>query len=268
MIFYFSGTGNTKSPATKLADALQERLLFIPEELKGSCSYTLSPDERIGFCFPTHGWQPPHIVRSFIAKLHIEKAEDHYCFALTTCGDSIGQTMKILNKDLQKAGLPKAKSVFSLIMPESYVCLPFMYTDSPNREREKIATSEYQLATFIRLIEERAEGIELTNKGIAPWATSHIIGNYFNKHMVNDKKFTVDADLCIHCGQCQKVCPTDNLVFDNTLPSWQHNGSCTSCLACYHHCPCHAINFGNITRKRGQYYFGHRDSTINKGQAR
>ncbi|MCI7256823.1 MAG: ferredoxin, partial [Prevotella sp.] len=29
------------------------------------------------------------------------------------------------------------------------------------------------------------------------------------------------------------------------------------CLSCYHHCPHHAINYGNITKKRGQYFFGH-----------
>lgn len=257
MIFYFSGTGNTKWAASKLAEALDERLLSIPEELKGSCNYTLTPNERIGFCFPTHGWQPPHIVRAFIAKLQIENAEGHYCYALTTCGDSIGQTMEILNSDLQKANLPTAKSMFSLIMPESYVCLPFMYTDKPEREHEKIKISERMLSLCIRLIGERTENIELTEKGILPWMMSHVIGNYFNKHMVTDKKFKVDANACIHCGLCQKVCPTGDLVFDGNVPTWKHDGSCTCCLACYHHCPQHAINYGNITKKRGQYYFGH-----------
>lgn len=257
MIFYFSGTGNTKWAAKLLAEVLHDRLLFIPEELKGSCRYTLSPDERIGFCFPTHGWQPPHIIRTFISKLQLTNSKGHYCYALTTCGDSIGQAMEILNNDLQKANLPTAKSTFSLIMPESYVCLPFMHTDNPERENEKIETSKVQLSEYISLIEGRTEGLSLTVKGVLPWLMSYVIGNYFNKKMVTDKKFTVDNNSCIHCGLCQKVCPTRDIVFDGNNPSWKHDGSCTSCLACYHHCPQHAINFGSITKKRGQYYFGH-----------
>ena len=66
MIFYFSGTGNTRWAAETLAQATGEHLLFIPEEQQGRCEYTLTEGERIGFVFPTHGWQPPRIVRNFI----------------------------------------------------------------------------------------------------------------------------------------------------------------------------------------------------------
>ena len=47
MIFYFSGTGNTRWAAERLAAETQERLLFIPEEAKTKCEYTLADDERI-----------------------------------------------------------------------------------------------------------------------------------------------------------------------------------------------------------------------------
>ncbi len=256
MIFYYSGTGNTRWAAETIAERTQERLLFIADETKGDCHYTLKSGERVGFCFPTHGWQPPRIVRKFVSRLHIENAQGHYFFALTTCGDSIGLTMDMLNAELAAASLPQAEALFSLVMPESYVCLPFMYTDKPEREREKIETSRRQLEHYCDLITDRRKG-EYTVKGAAPWLMSHVIGAYFNRHMVTDKKFTVDADVCIHCGKCQEVCATGNLVFDGQLPRWQHDGSCTCCLACYHHCPRHAINYGRITRKRGQYYFKH-----------
>lgn len=257
MIFYFSGTGNTKWAAEKLAHKTGERLFFIPDELKSDCHYKLSDGERIGFCFPTHGWQPPHIVRSFISRLQIERAEGHYCYALTTCGDSIGKTMEILNDDLRKACLPVATAVFSLIMPESYVCLPFMYTDSPEREHEKLSLSAELLEQYATMIFDRKENVTHTVKGALPWIMSHMIGSYFNRQMVTDKKFTIDTDLCIHCRKCESVCPTGDLQFDGEYPTWLHNHSCTCCLACYHHCPQHAINYGSITRKRGQYFFGH-----------
>ncbi len=276
MLFYFSGTGNTRWAAETLARATGEQLLFIPEEQQGRCEYALAEGERIGFVFPTHGWQPPRIVRNFIKKMHIDHAEGHYCYALTTCGDSIGVTMDILNGDLRKAGLPEASSLFSLVMPESYVCLPFMYTDTPEKEQRKLAVAAEQLKAYAELIVNKKEGEVHIRKGPLPWVMSHIVGSYFNGKMVTDKKFTVDSEACIHCGRCVSACPTGAVTFfeeqtsedlhNNAfthshnfdgLPVWHHDGSCTCCLACYHHCPKHAINYGKITRRRGQYYFGH-----------
>jgi ferredoxin len=268
MIFYFSGTGNTRWAAQKVAEATGDRLLFIPDELKGDCSYSLVPHEPVGFCFPVHGWQPPHIVREFIRRLKLTSSfplKVHFCYALVTCGDSIGRTMNILSKELATIGLG-LNSCFSLIMPESYVCLPFMYTDTPAREREKIEKATADLEQYSELIVKHTRNERHIRRGLTPWTFSHVFGAYFNAKMISDRKFTVDADSCIHCGRCQKSCPVGDVTLVDGLPQWHHDGSCTNCLACYHYCPQHAINYGNITRKRGQYYFGHdeqlKDSNI------
>ena len=253
MIFYFSGTGNTRWAAERLAAETQERLLFIPEEAKTKCEYTLADDERIGFCFPVHGWQPPHVVRQFVDRLTITNAAGHYAYALCTCGDSTGLAMKMFGKELAEKGI-ELQSCQSLIMPESYVCLPFMYTDTPEREREKKEQAKQDLHLFINIGKERQSGYSRLTKGLTPWTFSHVIGAYFNRFMITDSKFTVDADVCLHCGLCAKTCPTDNIEF-NEVPQWKNDSSCTCCLSCYHHCPVHAINYGKITRRRGQYYY-------------
>lgn len=258
MILYFSGTGNTRWIATKISEAIGEKLCYIPDLIReGKYDITLNKDERLGFCFPTHGWQPPRIVREFIKRMNIDEGEKpHFCWALTTCGDSMGETMTILNKDLSAKHL-KVETCFSVIMPESYVCLPFMYTDSKEKEQQKILRAQAQLKHIIDIITSKQTGVEELDKGATPRLYSYVIGAYFNKKMVTDKKFTVDTDVCIKCGKCVKVCPVENIK--GTPPVWNHNGKCTSCLACYHYCPVHAVNFGNITRKRGQYYFNKRE---------
>ena len=279
MIFYFSGTGNTKWVAKQIADAIGEELLYIPDLIrKGQYEYEWHEGERIGFCFPTHGWQPPGIVREFIRKLRMRgfgnpqlKASEFgnseelpYCWALTTCGDNMGEAMTIFNKDLAKntklnvadSQPLQAETLFSVIMPESYVCLPFMKTDTEEKEAMKIELAKLQLPHIIQMIEERRRGIEELEKGATPRLYSYVIGGYFNKRMITDTKFTIDEDVCIKCGKCAKVCPVDNIK--GTPPAWIHNGRCTCCLACYHHCPVHAINYGSITRRREQYYFGRR----------
>lgn len=253
MIFYFSGTGNTRWAAQELAEATGERLLFIPEELKTTCEYTLADDERIGFCFPVHGWQPPHIVRDFVSRLTIGNAGSHYAYILCTCGDSTGLAVKMLTGQLAGKGITVG-SCQSLTMPESYVCLPFMYTDSPEREHAKKEQARKDLDIYIKVVKERQTGYSRLTLGLTPWTFSHVIGAYFNRYMITDKKFTVDADVCLHCGLCAEVCPVGDIVFNNT-PAWKNDSSCTCCLSCYHHCPVHAINYGNITRRRGQYYY-------------
>ena len=260
MIFYFSGTGNTRWAAEQLAAATQERLFFIPEELKTACEYTLENDERIGFCFPVHGWQPPRIVREFVRRLSLRPlpsstspSHSHYAYALCTCGDSTGLAMTMLAKELAAKGITLQSSQ-SLIMPESYVCLPFMYTDTPEREREKKEQARLELDRYIAVVQQRQCGYSQLTLGLTPWTFSHVIGAYFNRFMITDKKFTVDADVCTHCGQCARVCPVGDIEFTN-VPTWKNDSSCTCCLSCYHHCPVHAINYGNITRKRGQYYY-------------
>lgn len=255
MVFYFSGTGNTRWVAEQIAKGIGERLLYIPDCIRwGEYKFLLEEGETIGFCFPTHGWQPPRLVREFIKKLQLGH-ERHFCWALTTCGDNMGEAMTILNKDLKKIGL-KATTQFAVIMPESYVCLPFMKTDPVEKEQRKIAAARQQLPHIISTIREQETCVTELVKGATPRLYSYVIGNYFNAKMVNDKKFTVDPDVCIKCGKCEKVCPVDNI--QGTPPEWLHNGRCTSCLACYHYCPVHAINCGKRTRKRDQYFFNRR----------
>ena len=256
MIFYFSGTGNTRWVAEQIAEALNEELLYIPDLIRMErFEFQLKENENIGFCFPTHGWQPPRIMRSFIQQLSLKNRTSNYCWALTTCGDNMGEAMTILNKELRSKGL-EAETQFSVIMPESYVCLPFMKTDPEDKEHWKIENARHQLHHIISILKDRKRGIVELEKGATPRLYSYIIGGYFNKKMITDKKFTVDDDVCIRCGKCKKLCPVDNIA--GTPPVWLHNGKCTCCLACYHYCPVHAINYGKITRKREQYYFNRR----------
>ena len=186
--------------------------------------------------------------------MSVSNAAGHYCFALCTCGDTVGDTMTILNRELGRRGM-KATGLFSIVMPESYVCLPFMYTDTEEREKEKIAAAERIIEKIAKDVEGHRNVADTLVKGATPRLYSYVIGQYFNRRMITDKPFRVD-DACIECGICAEVCPTGDIVGGKgKKPEWQHDESCTCCLACYHHCPVHAINYGKRTEKRGQYYF-------------
>lgn len=259
MIFYFTGTGNTKWVAQQLADATGDALRFIPDELRqATLRYELDAEERLGFCFPTHGWQPPRIVREFIRRATFHwpssSGKKPFTYAVTTCGDNMGHAMRILQKELKAKGL-HADATYAVVMPESNVCFSFLHLDTPEREQQKIADAARRMTGICQQVLERHRGVEQLVRGAIPYTYTYVIGGYYNKHLITDRKFWVDADSCIQCGLCAKLCPVGDIT--GKPPAWKHDGSCTNCLACYHHCPRHAIHWGSM--KRGQYLFNRRE---------
>ena len=106
-------------------------------------------------------------------------------------------------------------------------------------------------ASLCEVVVHRKRNVEELVKGAIPYTYTYVIGGYYNKHLITDRHFWVDEEACIQCGLCAKLCPVDDI--EGIPPHWKHDGSCTNCLACYHHCPRHAIHWGNM--KRGQYTF-------------
>ena len=272
MIFYFSGTGNSKWAAKTLALETGDTLVSIPEVINSNCSFTLEKDEHVGFIFPIHGWRVPNIVKEFLTKLTIKTlGEDtshvkHYCFCLVTAGDSIGKAMERFQQQLKSVTVNDAlslKAVCSLIMPESYVGLPGMDVDTKEKELEKKELASKQLKEFSNILEQRPHkdsnqiwGWNQLIRGPIPSFFSGPVGGFFERFLITDKPFHVDSRRCVKCGICTNVCPVSDikggLGFE---PEWLHNGKCLTCFSCYHHCPHHAIEFGKRTQKKGQYFY-------------
>ena len=272
MIFYFSGTGNSKWAAKTLALETGDTLVSIPEVINSNCSFTLEKDEHVGFIFPIHGWRVPSIVKEFITKLTIKTlGEDtshvkHYCFCLVTAGDSIGKAMERFQQQLKNVIVNDAlslKAVCSLIMPESYVGLPSMDVDTKEKELEKKELASKQLKEFSNILKQRPHkdsnqiwGWNQLIRGPIPSFFSGPVGGFFERFLITDKPFHVDSRRCVKCGICANVCPVSDikggLGFE---PEWLHNGKCLTCFSCYHHCPHHAIEFGKRTQKKGQYFY-------------
>ena len=305
MIFYFSGTGNTKWAASKLASATHEDLISIAPYMRADDSshtlaepFILKENERLGFVFPVHGWRVPKLVREFIGKMKVQRAESDaernsasaeskassdaerdsasaeskassasarnqpFAYCVCTAGDSIGLTIENLNEvisqnpSLQALGITEVKSSYSLIMPESYVGLPFMDVDPKEKEIWKKSKSAQKLAVICEEIFDRKEGVSRLVKGPIPWFFTKVVGGFFENVLITDKRFHVEKDKCVKCGICANVCPVGDIKGGHgEYPEWLHHKDCLTCFTCYHHCPHHAIEFGKQTQKKGQYYF-------------
>ena len=275
MIFYFSGTGNTKWAASKLASVTHEDLISIAPYMRADDSshtlaepFILKKNERLGFVFPVHGWRVPKLVREFIGKMKVQRAEPDaagslpFTYCVCTAGDSIGLTIENLNQtisqnpSLQALGITEVSSSYSLIMPESYVGLPFMDVDPKEKEIWKKSKSAQKLAVICEEIFDRKEGVSRLVKGPIPWFFTKVVGGFFENVLITDKRFHVEKDKCVKCGICANVCPVGDIKGGHgEYPEWLHHKDCLTCFTCYHHCPHHAIEFGKQTQKKGQYFF-------------
>lgn len=258
MILYLSGTGNTRHVAETLAAALGDRTVDVATIPDGSFTLQLDKGEKLGFCFPVHGWRPPQQMRRFIHRLTVKTAsplENVYSYAVCTAGDTVGEAMDIFIADAAKSGI-KINGAFDVKMPNTYVGLPFMDVDGKEVENEKLSTAAERLAAVSTAIEKREEGQCLNYIGRWPRINSRFLGTLFVRRLVTDRYFKVDESLCVKCGKCAAVCPVGDIECGKgKYPQWKGNKKCMTCFACYHSCPKHAIQFGWMTRGKGQYLY-------------
>jgi NAD-dependent dihydropyrimidine dehydrogenase PreA subunit len=256
VIYYFSATGNTQWVAEQLAQATGERMVNIMELPQGEIKPALEDGERLGICFPVHGWRPPVVVRNFIGRLSLE-AQGHYVYAACTAGDTLGETMDLLRQDLARRSIV-LDACFSVKMPNTYVGLPFMDVDSEKLEREKLLAANDKLKDICQKVSRRFVGEAKLDIGRWPKINSRVLGKLFVDRLITDGPFRVDSARCVKCGICAEVCPAHDITGGlGQEPTWHHDGSCLTCFACYHHCPHHAIEYGNRTQKKGQYFLKH-----------
>lgn len=247
MIFYFSGTGNSQTIAQRISQAIGEETFRITSETP-----PLLPihETVLGFIFPVYGWDVPPIVKKFIRNLRIDENSPKYIFMVCTCGDDIGHTDKRFFRLLKEKGW-ECHAAWSVLMPDTYIGLPGFEIDSEEEINQKLSAACQQTQQIAQSIIKREKNIRNLKNGKFAWTKTHILGWAFYHWLTGDHKFHTKSN-CTHCGKCAKVCPLNNITYTTEgFPKW--NGHCSDCLACYHHCPQRAIEYGRFSKGKGQY---------------
>ena len=239
MILYFSGTGNSKYVAEKLAELLNEELFNIESSHRLPM---MVDNESLGIIFPVYAWGLPKIVADYLSNKNIT---NKFVWTVMTCGDDMGYADVILEKTIKRT----VNAAYSLQMPNTYVSLPGFDVDSQELACKKIKETEAQLPRIAESIRNKENCSELT-RGDMAWMKTYVLRPLFNKFLVTDKFFRKTQD-CSSCGLCAKQCPTKDIAMIAGKPVWQ-NKNCTGCLRCYHNCPKLAIEWGKFTKNKGQ----------------
>ena len=236
---------------------LTDGMVFIPDaEREDRYDFSLAEGERVGFVFPIYSWAPPKLVLDFIQKMRFS-APPAYLYFVCTCGDNCGQTEKIVRRAVRAKGW-ELSACCSVQMPETYIGMPGFKLDTDANALRKTTDAEVKIAHVANRLLNEERFSDMTVGGFA-WLKSRVINPGFNRFATDDSKYRY-TDQCIHCGKCVDICPLKNISLDEGHPKW--HGHCTMCMACYHHCPVNAIQYGKATVGKGQYYYGYKANDI------
>lgn len=242
MIYYFSGTGNSKWVAEELARRTGDEAQNIAPLLKnGPTAIIAESGTRIGLVFPIYAWGAPLIVERFCKGISL--ASGAYAYAVCTCGDEAGRAMRRLKK------LFAYQSAFSIAMPNNYVV--GFDVDSPELEQKKIAAAREKIDLIAQSVLSHTS-VYAVHEGTGAGLKTTLVRPMFNSFARATKGFTVD-ETCNACGLCARICPIGAIEMKDSRPVWVKK-HCTQCLGCINRCPKRAIQYGSGSSKRGRYY--------------
>lgn len=249
MIFYFSGTGNTRYVVERVTEEIREEAVDIRQWLPGFTALPTTLPQRWGIAFPVYGWGVPPVVEDFIHHLPPAEHQDHYVFAILTCGDEVGKTHEQLRDLLSQKGYILSL-VWSVQMPNTYVSFPFFDVDNEPLEKLKIAIADQQAQRIARAILYREERVEVV-QGSVPALRSGWLRRAFYRWFVSPRLFRTENH-CTGCNRCVKVCPMNNVLVTSAEEGPQWGNQCAFCMACYHVCPVRNIYVLPSGKKKGQ----------------
>lgn len=230
-IHCFSGTGNSAWVAERLT-----RLLGLE-----------STPHSLVWVMPVYSWGLPPYVAS---RIEGDNLDGVTCHLVCTCGDDTGHIDRQWRQLIESRG-GTVGGIYSVQMPNTYVCLPGFDVDSPKVEAEKLSRAEgrvEQIAGWIRSGNDHTDIM----RGALPGLKSGPVRRWFFSRLMKADKFWVDAERCVSCGSCWSLCPAGNITADaDGHPVWADH--CAFCLRCYHVCPKHAVGYSRYTRSKKQY---------------
>ncbi len=248
VIYWFSATGNSRTVATDLGDALGGTALVRLTASDGSES---ARAEQVGIVFPVHFFGLPTVVARFLERVTIPPG----CYVYTVAtvapefgGQGAGSPHGQARRLLAERGVDLAGG-WSVLMPNNYT--PFRGAPPQKMQDRLLSAAEKRTAEIAGRIAARSRGgyedsllpIRVLLAPLCRYGRARAPGK--------DRDFRV-LEQCSMCGACVRVCPVANIELTEEGPRWQHR--CEQCLACLHWCPVEAIQLGSQTLNRRRYH--------------
>lgn len=244
MVLYFSGTGNSKYVAKRIAEEIGDEIVSINDKIKSDDNSSIDVNGKLIFALPTYAWRIPRVVEKWIKSVDFKNVSGVW-FAMT-CGGEIGNAAKFTQTLAEDKGW-KYMGTVQIKLPDNYILMFDAVTSDEIKKLFSQAEPKIDKAA-----DDIANGVAFAKpkSGFADSIKSSIVNSMFYKHSIKSDSFKAD-DKCTSCGKCVSLCPLNNIKLENNKPVWGDN--CTQCMACISFCPVTAIEYGTKTVGKARY---------------
>ena len=246
MILCFSGTGNSRYIANRIAQALQEEVLDLNARIRSGDHSPLQAGENPVLVTPTYAWRIPRVVSEWLMQTELIGAK-RIRFVMS-CGSEIGNAAKYnarlaLHKQIEYMGTAQ------IIMPENYIAM----FNAPQAEEARaiVEKAKPEIAAAVECI-RRGRAFDAPRNNLYDRFMSSIVNPVFYKFIAKSDAFRVGT-ACTGCGLCAGKCPMNNIRIRDKKPVW--GSACTHCMACICYCPSKAIEYGKESIGKPRYHF-------------
>ena len=246
MVLYFTGTGNSRHIAERIAHALNDTLISLNDRIKSGDITPLAVNGRLVLVMPTYAWRIPRIVRDHLLRTELRGARETWF--VMDCGSEIGNAAKYNCALCREKGLVYMGTA-QIVMPENYIAM--FSAPQADEARQIVAKAEPSIDRAIAAIQSNQPFAPTRNK-LYDRLMSGPVNPIFYKCFVKADAFTV-SEACIGSGQCAKRCPMNNVTLKDGKPVW--GKACTHCMACICYCPVSAIEYGKKSVGQPRYHF-------------
>lgn len=245
MIYWFSGTGNSRYAAEVLARVTGDPAVSLNKLMRAQSAAPLPSDGPYVFVFPIYAWKAPRVVLDFIRSHELTGAKQAYFLA--TAGSSVGTAEADVRQLCQEKGL-EFRGLGSVAMPNNYLILGKV--TPPEEAKARVLAARPVIESYGARI-KAGESIVPTPAMKKGKVQAALFNGGLYKSM-DGRKFRFTAD-CDGCGRCAQNCPLNTITMKDGHPVWAER--CTQCLSCLNECPRQAIEYGQKTVGKERYSF-------------
>ena len=244
MVFYFSGTGNSRFVAERIARAIGQEAVDITKYTKDHESPVFKDTGVYLFCCPSYMSATARTMTEFIESATFPKGVKAYF--VVTCASSMGISPKV-SMDLCTLKGMEFMGAAQVVMPQNYIAL---FTTKGKDENSRIINEALPVIEKIADTVMAGDMLDSKKIGSFEYSVTRWVRDVYYKDFMKTKKFR-STDKCIACGKCARICPLSNITIVDNRPSWGKN--CTHCMACINQCPKDAIEYGKGSEGKPRY---------------
>ncbi|MCP4394256.1 MAG: hypothetical protein GY804_08350 [Alphaproteobacteria bacterium] len=234
-IIYFSGTGNTKYIAKKIASKLKKQnkqveLIdmgqTVPENIK------LEDYDVIGVGYPMHAFNPVKFASDFIARLPVESENKSKCvFIFQVTGGYDKPSNEIVKSFLAQKG-------YSVFYEDLFVMPSNIAVTSSAQEVHRLCKEADERA-LVLVTDVLAQKEKLAKIPVVLKVIYYINRAEYHGAKLLGKLLKADESKCNLCGKCVRDCPTKNI--SQKGEKIRFGWKCVCCMKCIYSCPTNAI---------------------------